>query len=277
MLRLRNVLLVCISALLCSCGKVPLSNGETTTLQDTVNSSFRVVMAYDNVDILLRHADADHVAGSYKITTGENLIRNIKIENPVHKIDGKDSVSLDTIEIHNYNELNWVRPYDYELKVVLYYDSISEIVCNSNGTIETDIMKGTYIPGAGSGDEYTGAMRSLKLRINGGSGDVKVKVDCFQLDTDYDFGTAKVFLEGRSPIATTHCSYNSHGPIDAKSLWTNYHYVYHYGTNYVFVYARHMVNAYNYNNGVIQYVYDPQANIPQVIDTVGQYIGPLIP
>lgn len=277
MLRLRDVLLVCISALLCSCAKIPFTNGDTTICHDTVDNRFRVVMANDNVDISLRHCDTDHVAGSYVITTGENLIRNIKIENPVHKIDGKDSISFDTITIHNYNKMNWLRSYDYELSVTLYYDSISEIVFNSNGTLDTDVVKGTFIPGAGQGDEYTGAMRRVKLTIDGGSGDVKVKTDCFQLDTDYDFGTAKVFLEGKSPIATTHCSYNSHGPIDARLLWTNYHYVYHYGTNYVYVYAKHMVNAYNYNNGVINYVYDSETNTPEMLDTIGPNIGPIIP
>ena len=270
MLRLRNSLLVCISVLLCSCGKVPLSNGDTTTQYDTVNGSFRVVMAYDNVDILLRSCDPDHVAGSYSVTTGENLIQNIKIENPVHKINDKDSISTDTITIHNYNQLNWLRPYDYELKVTLYYDTISEIVFNSNGTLETDELKGTLIP-----DE--GEKRRVKLKIDGGSGDLKVKVDCFQLDTDYDFGTARVFLYGRSPIANTHCSYNSHGPIDAVSLWTNYHYVYHYGTNYINVYAKHTVSAHNYNNGVIQYVDDPENDTPQELDTVGLNIRPLMP
>lgn len=276
MLRLRNVLLVCISALLCSCSKSPISNGATTSYRDTIDPRFRVVMAYDNVDVVLRHADWSHVAGSYQIVTGDQLISNIKVENPVHKINGKDSIFYDTITIHNYNTLNWLRPYDYELKVTLFYDSISEIVFNSNGTVETDALKGTYVPG-GHEDEYTGALRRVKLRIEGGSGDLKVKTDCFQLDTDYNFGTARVFLEGRSPITTTHCSYNSHGPIEARSLWTNFHYIFHYGTNYVNVFARHSVNANNYNNGVIQYVYDPEQHIPEELYTVGSNIIPVQP
>ena len=276
MQRLRNVLLVCVSALLCSCAKAPLTNGDTVSRTDTVDGRFGVVMLYDNVDVILRHCDGDHSPGSYRITTGKNLIDNIKVENPVRKINGKDSLMTDTVMIHNYNRLNWIRPYDYELKLELYYKSISEIVFNSNGMLETDaiqgVAKGETTP-KGDGKTDSGI---IKLTVEGGSGDVKLRVDCFQLDTEYAFGTAKVYLSGTSPIANTNCGYDSHGPVDARGLWTNYHFIHHYGTNYVKAFAKHEISAHNYNNGVIQYVADTVLHLPETLDTSGMNIIPLM-
>lgn len=276
MQKLRNVLLVCASALLFSCAKSPFSNGETATRLDTVDS-VRVVMVYDNIDVVLRHADADHIAGSYQITTGENLIDKIKVEHPVHKINGKDIISYDTVTIRNYNTLNWMRPYDYELKLTLFYDSISEIVFNSNGKLETDIMKGVSKPDEHEDDIWGFGDREMKLTITGGSGDVNLKTDCFQLVTKYEFGTAKVFIEGKSSIATTYCSYNSHGPVNATNLWSNYHYIFHYGTNYINAFAKHEISAGNYNNGEIYYVVSADGSVPEVLDTIGPRIHPFMP
>lgn len=271
MQKLEYVLLVCVSTLLYSCGKAPLTNGDTITQLGTIDSTFRVVMLYDNVDIVLRHADDNHAKGSYQITTGANLINNIKIENPIHAQD----TSYDTITIRNYNVLNWMRPYDYELKLTLYYDSISEIVFNSNGSLDTDLLKGVVKKKENSVDTWGFGDRCIKLSVNGGSGDINLRVDCYQLDTDYAFGTAKVFISGRSPITTTYCNYNCHGPIDARNLWTNYHYINHYGTNYVYAFARHQISAHNYNNGVIYYMVNTEQHLPETLDTIGSNIQPL--
>lgn len=269
---LPNRFLACISLLLlCSCAKSPFSNGLSTTREGKMDDRFRVLVANDNVDISLQQATETHPAGSYLVSAGDNIIDKILVENPSHKTDTGTVVSYDTVVIHNDNRLNWLRPYDTEIKVTLYYDSIREVVFNSNGNLHSDALHGVAEPGISTtvnsqGDTIVTNTHLYCLYVNviGGSGDLNLRVQCDRLSTNYMFGTARVNLKGRCPITFTYTSYNSHGPTDARDLWTNYHYIYHYGTNIVYAFAKHQIDANIYNNGIIRYRKDPNGAYPEV-------------
>lgn len=269
---LRNQFLACISLLLlCACAKSPFSNGLSSTKNGQVDDHFRVLVANDNVDISLQHATETHPAGSYLVTAGDNIIDKILVEHPTYKTDTGTITYYDTVLIHNDNRFNWLRPYDTEIKVTLYYDSIREVIFNSNGNLQSDVLYGVAEPGTtttvnNEGDTITTntLLYHLYVNVTGGSGDLNLRVQCDRLNTNYIFGTARVILKGRCPITYTYTSYNSHGPTDARDLWTNYHYIYHYGTNIVYAFAKHQIDANIYNNGVIRYRKDPNGAYPEV-------------
>ncbi len=271
MQRIRNALLACISLLLCSCAKTPFSNGLPALRTDAVSERFRVVMANDNVDIQLQHATANHPAGTYVVKAGESIIDKILVEHPTYKNDTGTLVSYDTVIIRNENRLNWLRPYDTEISVTLYYDAIREIVFNSNGNLRSDVLCGVPEPvvltivGHDSIPHLVDTLLNhLYVNVAGGSGDLDLKVQCDRLSTDYVFGTARVKLEGKCPITFTYTSYNSHGPVDALNLWTNFHYIYHYGTNIVYAFAKHQIDINIFNNGILKYKKDPSGTYPEV-------------
>lgn len=267
MKRVPTVLLVLISLLLCSCSKdIFFSNGPTTQTIRMVPGRFRFIEMYDNVDVKLVHSDGtgNDSTTLVKITTGENLVPAITTE-----------IHGDTLFIRNENVLNWIRPYDYPLETIVYYDTLYKIVFNSNGNLSSDTLRGYNRP---TSDTVNHFLSHLYLRVEGGSGDIKLLTHCDRLHTNYEFGTSAVTIEGDARIAYTTTSYNSHGLFDASRLETNIHYVYASGTNITKVKAFHQVQIENNNNGVNYYIeypgtkttyqYEPSlhTNVPVTLD-----------
>lgn len=261
-----------VSLLLCSCKKdIFFSNGIVVEEDRKVEGDFRVVELCDNINVKLLHRTDQMTPGHIHVRSNENLMPYLTSE-----------IHGDTLTIRNENILNWIRPYDVTLEMTVYYDSINKIVFNSNGILTTDSITGTI--------EYNEEGRpyhSLRLFVESGSGDVNLSVQCYQLHTNYDYGTATVKLKGDARIAYTSSSYNCHGPIDATALETNIHFVYAYGTNDISVKAFHEVSATNHNNGSIYYLtytglrwnyatqsYD-EISCPEVISANGHNIRPI--
>lgn len=240
MQRALPIFLAFVSLLLSSCGKdVFFSNGPTIDEDRSVEGIFQVLEMYDNVDVKLiqRNGQGDPGCTPIHVQTGENLMPNIHTE-----------IHGDTLTIRNDNILNWMRPYDYPLSVTVYYDSIYKIVFNSNGNLQTDTILGVS---SATKDE---ALSTVRLSIEGGSGNIDLNVNCRRLHINYEFGTACLTAKGDARIAYTSTSYNSHGPIDALGLETNIHYIYAYGTNDIKAKAFHEIHARNKNNGSIYYL-----------------------
>lgn len=231
MSRLRNYLLASISLLLCSCAKAPFSNGVVKQETRQVPGIFHVLEMNDDVDVSLVHQPnlSNDTTTKVALEVNENLLENI-----ITKIHG------DTLTISNDNHLEWIRPYNSTIKATVYYDSITTIIYNSNGRLDSDIIH--------SDDGR------IDLQVEGGSGDINLHIDCERIHTNYEWGTATVKLHGNVTIAYTSTSYNCHGPIDAQELETNYHYIYSYGTNKVIAKAFTEIDGTNGNNGIICYV-----------------------
>ena len=151
-----HIFLVFFSLLLCSCGKDIFSNGPVVEEDRTVHGNYQVIELLDNVDVTLIHRKEEMTPGHIHLRTCENLIEKIGTE-----------IHGDTLTISNNNKFNWLRPYDYPLYMTVYYDTVKEIIFNSNGNLSTDTLYGYTRPDIDS-------LSHLFVNISGGSGDVKV-------------------------------------------------------------------------------------------------------
>lgn len=238
MRRNRLFLLAFCSLILCSCGKLPLSNGKLTEETRHVDGKFKVLEMLDNVDVeLVKEPTASATTTRIHVEANENLIDNITAE-----------IHGDTLTIRNENQADWIRPYDYTDVVTVYYDTLYRIIFNSNGALHSDTLHGYLTPGNPDPKSH------LYLSVDGGSGDIDLTVDVDWINTIYNWGTSAITLKGDAKIANTSASYNCHGPINAQEMEANYHFVYSYGTGKITAKAFQEVNANNYNNGVICYV-----------------------
>ena len=269
MLKTRNVLLALISLILCSCSKSPFLNGAIMEETRYIEGNFTVLEVEDNVNVKLVHDLNPSDKIKTHIRANENLIDELSMD-----------IHGDTLTIQNNNSFNWLRPYNCTLETTVYYDSIKKIVFNSNGILQSDILRGCSINDTvfeEDGSLTISQRTHLYLQIEGGGGDVNLLVNCDRMHTNYEWGTATVNLKGSTGIAYTSTSYNCHGPIDSQEMESNYHYIYSYGTNKVIVKAFHEVNAHNFNNGIVCYL-RYQVTQPQIIwghyDDNGAWIPP---
>lgn len=282
---IKSVFLVCVSLLLASCGKTSIfTNGAPTSLDTVVEPSFRVVELLDNVDVELKHGDAAHPAGSVHIEAGENIIENVHVD---FEEDNKK------ITVRNKNTNNWLRPYDnHAISATIYYDSLYQVIFNSNGDLVTDHIKGinvlsdsdstiidTTIVHLDTIITHTDTVikkhkLSLWLTVLGGAGDISLKTntECFYIS--YIEGTAAVTVEGYAGIAQTTTEPGCHGPIDANGLETRFHFVTSYGTHRIKTNAFNLVKARNYNNGTIHFLEYRSLEQIYVFDSIHPYPVP---
>lgn len=257
------ILLVCASIVFGSCNK--FSNGGEITRQRIVEP-FQMVEMCDNVDVMLKHCDELNPAGTIFITTGENLMEGIRTEieeftTTVLHDDITDTLHFNKLVISNGNSMSYLRPYDYKLEMTVYYDTLFELIFNSNATITTDTLRGyDYWTNFTDDDDTTlittDSLRpNLLLDIYGGSGDFTILTNCFRLMTQYQHGTSKVTLQGFAERAETYGDYDCHGIIDGKNLEANeYHMVTSHGTNTIIAKAFNQIIALNDNIGYVYYV-----------------------
>ena len=260
---LNVLLLACASVVFGSCNK--FSNGDVTT-QTRQTETFQIVEMCDNVDVTLKHCDAQNPAGTIIITTGENLIDNIGTEIEEIRISVthngvNDTLVFNKLVITNDNNLNFLRPYDYTLETTVYYDSLFELIFNSNATIITDTLRGyNYWTNFNNQSDTTiitaDSLRpNILLSVIGGSGDFTVLTNCFRLMTNYIHGTSNLILKGHAVRAETYGDYDCHGVIDGFDMEADsYHMVTALGTNKIIARAFNQIIAQNDNIGHVYYV-----------------------
>lgn len=262
---LEVILLACISLLFGSCTKSIFSNGDLTEREHTLDSTFQVVEMCDNVNVTLKHCDAQHQAGLIHIKTCENLIDNISAEiEPVEFEVTVDSnkiiIPFNKLIIRNNNTFDFLRPYDYPLEMTVYYDSIYLLIFNSNATITTDTLRGypywTHfkIKTDSTVFEYDSIAPNLRLEVDGGSGDFNVLTNCYRVITKYLHGTSNIILNGYTERFEIQGDYDCHGIIDGKDMEALSSYITYYGTNTVITKTFNRVTATNNNIGFIKYV-----------------------
>ena len=262
----RNVFLLAFaSVLLASCNK--FSNGEVKTFPPRfLDEPFQIIEMNDNVDVRLRHSNADTAAGTIVITTGENLYENItteieKVKKSTSHNGFTDTVSYNKLVIRNDNTLDFLRPYDYPLETTVYYDTLLELILNSNANLVTDTLRGYYswthftAMDSLSVTAFDSMAPNLNIRIYGGAGNFNVLTNCYRLVTHYQHGTSNLTLQGQVVRAETFGDYDCHGVIDGFDLEANlYHQVTNFGTNMILVRAFSQIVARNENIGHIYYV-----------------------
>ena len=254
------ILLACLSLLCFSCKK--FSDGETKLFERQIDTTFQVIEMCDNVNVTLEHCDAVHPAGLITIKTGENLIDGIITKTETILVDAKlddttFKVPLNKLVIQNNNALSTFRPYDYDLDMTVYYDSLYILYFNSNGTVKTaDTLRGYYWPNSIQNDStvFDTLRPSLRLEILGGSGDYYITMNCHHLTTKYIHGTSCLTMKGYVKHAETRSNHDCHGIIDGKDLEAKSQIVNYYGTNKVYVKVVDRLTAKNYNIGSIYYV-----------------------
>lgn len=262
---LNIVLLVCTSVVLGSCNK--FSNGDTTTFPPRqLDAPFQIIEMRDDIDVVLKHSDAANPAGTVIITTGENLIDGISTEiEPVTSVTTHngitDSIIFNKLVLRNNNTLGFLRPYDYTLEMTVYYDTLFELIFNSNGVVTTDTLRGYnhWTNFSSLNDTALNTVDSLTanllIEIQGGSGNFTVLTNCFRLMTHYQHGTSDLTISGKVVRAETNGDYDSHGIIDGFDLEaSSYHLVNGYGTNIIIAKAFNQIIARNENIGHIYYV-----------------------
>lgn len=258
------MLLVCASLALGACNK--LSNGDVITQTRNIDHPFQIIEMRDNVDVTLRHSNAENAAGTIIITTGENLIDNINTEIEEVKLhvthNGiNDSVVFNKLVIKNDNGWNFIRPYDYQLEATIYYDTLFELIFNSNANIVTDTLRGynfwTDFTSYEDSVQITtdSLISNLHINIVGGSGKFKVLANCYRLMTQYEHGTSDISLYGQAVRAETNAGYDCHGIIDGFDMEaSSYHTVNNHGTNKIYGRAFNSFIARNDNIGHVYYV-----------------------
>lgn len=243
----RDIFLVFVSLVLgfCSCSKLPFSNGFEREETRSVHGYFKVLEMNDDVDVtLIRNVTPmPDSTTKVKVIANENLMEGVTAD-----------IHGDTLTLRNTNTLNWMRPYDYTMEATVFYDTLTTIICNSNGKLNASAPLIGYYSTDSINDSTALDRRHLYLQIEGGSGDINLPVDCDVMHTQYNWGTSSVNLSGKVGIAFTSTTFNCHGPIDASDMEANYHYIYNYGTNKIIARAFTEVNASNYNNGIVCYI-----------------------
>ena len=242
-------LLVFASVILGSCSK--WSNG--TIIPDTryVDENIRIIELRDNVNVTLAHADMNHKAGCIEILAGEKLLDGITTETvEVEETEFYEHETITNLVIRNDNTLSHLRPYDYDISMTVYYDSLYQIIFNSNGTLDTDTLRGMAIR-----ESDTVVSRTCSIQVEGGSGELDAKIACDKSITKYQEGTATVNLSGRVTFAYTSASYNCHGQIHAKDLYSHIHYIKpYYSNSLIDAQAYYMLDVKNENIGVVRYL-----------------------
>ena len=124
------VLFFLVSLTMASCSKMEtlFTNGEPITEQRSLGHRFEAIKMFNNVNVKLVHDNHPRL----ELTCPKNLIEKVTTE-----IEG------DTLVIKNENDHNWLRSYDYNIDLTVYYDSLRQIDFASVGELRcTDSIRG---------------------------------------------------------------------------------------------------------------------------------------
>ncbi len=206
-----------ISMLLGSCGKdnasdLLQSSGPVKKEQRDISGSFNKVSIYNNVNLVLSQGPTTSIV----VEGGSNLLNDITTE-----VDDDG-----TLTIRNLNNYNWVRSYDNKVTVYLQAKSIWLIRYETSGDITTT---------------DTIHEDSLKVEAWGGSGTIKMTVDCGTSFFIMHYGAMDFNINGRSGV--TYFFANSYGPFHCLGLKSDITFIRNSGTNDCYVNAKDRIGA----------------------------------
>ena len=271
--RASNILLIVITLLtLGSCKKNPFSNGEVITEERGLPGNITAFDIRDDISVIFVKSDFPHL----EIKTGANLIEGITT-----------TVTDNRLVLRNENKLNWMRPYDYPLEVTVFFNELNTINYESIGTVksldsirgiaeisydtiitldsvlvfDTIIIDSLIIIDSSWHTEQHIHINEISrnffyLNINGGSGDIDLLLSCDWSRTNYQFGTSKVTLRGKTVFNAVFNG--SYGPIHSEELFSNYVYLQSRGYNDNFVWSTYEIDAALYGIGNLYYKGDPE-------------------
>ena len=250
------ILLACISLLFCACNK--FSIGDITDDTRHLDTTFQVVEIRDDIDVSLRHCNADTAAGTVYVKTGENLMDAINTKTEDHfEIEGDDTLRFTKLIITNDNSYSYLRPYNHTPQMTVYYDTIYKVIFHSNArNIRTDTLRGYNIMNHFTSDstEWDSLAPTLFLEVEGGSGDFNVLANCYKLISKYIHGTSTLNIKGNATLASTYADYDCHGIINSRDLNTHIYYVTTYSTNIIKTRTYHLLDIKNGNIGEVHYL-----------------------
>lgn len=249
-----------VSLTLGSCSKFEeiFTNGEPMTQDRISEQPYHVVCMYNNINVELIQSNRQHI----EITCPENLIDRITTE-----------VTGDTLIIRNENSLNWLRSYDYECNMKVYFDSLRRIEYASIG----DLICRDTIKGFASMDTLQDIMGNdstiLKttefvLAVTEGCGDIDLTFDCDVIRDLFSNGTSCVTLRGKSSYSEH--LLRSYGVVHAEELHSNFVRVQSNTTNDAYVWARTKLTVWINTIGNVYYKGHPY--IEKYINGDGQVI-----
>ena len=244
----RNVIAVLfflVSLLTASCSKMDqlFNNGEPVTERRDLDNRFSAISMFNNVNVKLIQSNHPHL----ELTCPKNLIEKVTTE-----IEG------DTLVIKNENDHNWLRSYDYEINLTVYYDSLQVINYASIGDLTSvDSIRG-YGEASVDSTELgidTVTIRSINLNINEGCGNIDLAFKSNVVKCIFGNGTSEVTLKGRS--AYTEIIMRSYGVVHAEELNSNFVRVQSTSTNDAYVWARTKLTVWLYSIGNVYYRGNP--------------------
>ncbi|WP_345070627.1 head GIN domain-containing protein [Hymenobacter fastidiosus] len=166
------------------------STGKVTTERRALEP-FRVIIAYDNVDITLVQGPEIYA----EVRAGKNLLANIEL-----------TVSNGQLTIRNTSRCNWVRRYDSPREVTVHLPRLNDIFLRGQGNIRT-----------------AGNFRADTLFCHlVGAGDYDLDITSHYLNLDmYELGD--ITLRGRADDC--HLAVGGTGSLRAQGLQTQQCYV----------------------------------------------------
>ncbi len=217
-----------VSLIMVSCGKTGniFSNGEPVTQERLLDKRFHAIRMHNNVDVELIQSSNPHV----EISCPENLIDRITA-----------TVEDSTLVIRNENTFNWLRSFDYECNMKIFYDSIGKIEFASIGKlIARDSLRGLAVfdtlKDINGNDSTVLKKMTFTLNILEGCGDIDLTFNCDILKSSFSNGTSFVTLKGNAGYAEH--LLRSYGKYDARDLNTNIISLQSNATNDAYVWAR---------------------------------------
>ena len=245
------VLFFLVSLMAASCTKMDalFRNGEPVSEQRSVPHRFSIISMYNNVNVKLVQSSHPRL----ELTCPKNLIEKV-----ITEVDG------DTLFVKNENDYNWLRSYDYDIELTVYYDSLSEVTYASIGQLTCeDPIRGfgtTTIDSIAIGIDSIGNTidsitthwsRDFVLRIKEGCGDINLCFDCDILKTVFSFGTSEVTLRGYAGYTEHYMK--SYGTVHAEKLESNIVSISSESTNDIYVWAKSQLIARIYSIGNVYY------------------------
>lgn len=235
------VLFFLVSMMATSCSKVDalFNNGEPITEQRSISQPFDVICMHDNINVELVHSSHPRL----ELTCPKNLIDNI-----ITEIQG------DSLIIWNDNDHNWLRSFDYNIDLTVYYDSLREINYCSNGRLHSsDTLVGRIV--LDTLGDY--GRRCFMLRILEGCGDIDLTFNCDVMRNRFFNGTSCITLHGEAGYSEY--ILRAYGTVHAQDLNTNIVNVLSESTNDLYLLMRNggTLNARLYSIGNVYYIGNP--------------------
>ncbi|MBR1514664.1 MAG: DUF2807 domain-containing protein [Bacteroidales bacterium] len=235
------VLFFLVSLMAASCTKMDalFNNGEPVTEQRSVDHRFSAISMYNNVNVKLVQDSNPRL----ELTCPKNLIEKVTTE-----------VHGDSLIIKNENDHNWLRSYDYDIDLTVYFDSLNSIRYASIGNLLCSDSIGGFVEQSIDSTENgidTVWTHVFNLYIVEGSGDIDLTFQCDVLRTHFNNGTSEVTLRGITSYSEI--DMRSYGNVHAETLESNFVRVQSYSTNDAYVWARSGLRVWIYSIGDVYY------------------------